>query len=553
MPASAVPATIIGALAETASRDRGVLVFHRDSGTAERFSAGDLLEEGARLASFLGDRGVGPGDSVGLLGPNDAAWARWAFGIWAGGATVVPIQFPLRVRDRGALAEQIASLLRAVPCRKVVADPGLLDVLPEGLGVAWDARPTGAAGTPARVAAEPGDVAVAQFTSGTTAAPKAALITNDSVVTAIRATAAAYGVTGEDVFAGWQPFFHDLGLFGLMLRPLLLGLEAHFIPTAGFARDPAEWFRLAGRSRATMLAGPSSAWAAATRAAGRDPSGCDLGTVRMATFSAETVDRRAVEGLLAVGGRLGLRPAALSAAYGMAETTLAVTVTRPGEGLAFDEVDLRELAGPGRAIPAATGPIRSVASCGVPVPGAEVVVVDRDGHALPERTAGRIVARAPYLFSGYRGTDDPEAVTRDGWLHTGDLGYLAGGELFFAGREKDVIVVLGRNHDPDDLEWAAGRVDGVRTGRCAALSLPEGVEGSVTLVVEPRDGADVGALPALVRRAVIDAIGVVPAEVLVVAPGAVPKTTSGKIRRRALREALLAGAVPVIGRWPGSR
>ncbi|MFL5799242.1 MAG: AMP-binding protein [Actinomycetota bacterium] len=543
--------TIVGVLAEVAERDRGALVFHEDSGSTERLTATALLEHAEGAASFLRGRGVSPGDAVGLLGPNDAEWARWAFGIWACGATLVPIQFPLRVRDPGALAEQVASLLGGVPCRIVVAHPGLMDVLPDGLGVAWDARANGRAGPPA--AGEPNDVAVAQFTSGTTGAPKAAVITNGAVVAAIEATAAAYGVTEDDVFAGWQPFFHDLGLFGLLLRPLLLGLEAHFISTARFARDPAEWLRLAGRSGATMLAGPSSAWAAATRAASRDASGCDLGSIRMATFSAETVDRRAVEDLMAVGGGLGLRPEALSAAYGMAETTLAVTVTRPGAGLRFDEVGLVELAEHGRAAPADGGAVRSVASCGVAVPGAEVRILDPAGDEMPERSVGRVVARAPYLFSGYRSADGDEVFTPDGWLRTGDLGYLAEGELFFTGRQKDVIVVLGRNHDPDDLEWAAGRVPGVRTGRCVALSMPAAGEGSVTVVVEPREGADVGELPILVRRGVIDAIGVVPTEVLVVAAGTVPKTTSGKVRRSALRQAILEGTVPVIGMWPRPR
>jgi fatty-acyl-CoA synthase len=334
-----------------------------------------------------------------------------------------------------------------------------------------------------------------------------------------------------------------------MIRPLVLGLEGHIIPTARFARDPAEWFRLAARSHATMLGGPSSAWATAARAAGRDGAGCDLGSVRYATFSGEMTDRAAVESLLATGGKIGLRPEAVAVGYGMAETTLGLTITRPGR-LRFDQVGLRELADEERAVPASNGPVRSVASCGVAVPGAEIRIHHRAGGEAPERAVGEIVARAPFLFSGYWGRDPREAFTPDGWLRTGDLGYLADGELFVTGRAKDVIVVLGRNHDPDEFEWAAGRVAGVRTGRCAALSIPGSAEGSVTIVVEPRDDADVGALPSLVRSAVIDAIGVVPAAVLVVAPGTVPKTTSGKVRRGALREALGAGSVHVISRAP---
>ena len=538
--------TVLGALATVAERERGALVFHDDEDEVHRYDSAQILEIGSRTAAALGGRGVEPGDGVGLLGPNDAAWAGLAFGVWSAGATLVPLQFPLRVRDRRALGEQIASLLRAVPCRSVLAHPTLQDVLPDDVAVSWTSF-EGAVKGGDTTGAAPDDVAVAQFTSGTTAAPKAALITHRAIMGAVRTTAVAFGLTDEDVYAGWQPFFHDLGLFGLLLRPLLLGLEAHFISTARFARDPAGWFRLAGRAEATMLAGPSSALAAAARAADRDPRGCDLGSVRMATFSAETIEPAAAERFLAVGRRFGLRASALSGAYGMAETTLGVTVTRPGEGLRFDDVDLTQLAETGKALPARTGPVRRVASCGVPVPEAEVIVAGADGRPLPERTVGAILTRGPSLFSGYRGGVDEDAFTPDGWLRTGDLGYVADGELFFTGREKDVVVVLGRNHDPDDLEWAAGRVDGVRTGRCVAV--PGDAEGSVTVVVEPRQGADVDGLPTLVRRAVIDAIGVSPTRVLVVPPGTVLKTTSGKLRRGAVRERL--DEMQVLAAWPG--
>jgi fatty-acyl-CoA synthase len=260
-------------------------------------------------------------------------------------------------------------------------------------------------------------------------------------------------------------------------------------------------------------------------------------------------DRAAVERLIATGGKLGLRPEAVAVGYGMAETTLGITMTPPGRRPRFDEVGLRELAEQGRAVPASSGPVRSVASCGVTMPGAEVRILDPAGRDAPERTVGEILARAPFLFSGYWGMDEREGFTLDGWLRSGDLGYLADGELFVTGRKKDVIVVMGRNHDPDEFEWAAGRVAGVRTGRCAAISLPD-AEGSFTIVVEPRDDTDVAALPNLVRRAVIDAIGVVPTSVLVVAPGSVPKTTSGKIRRGALREALALGSVQVLSSRP---
>ena len=530
-----------------AAQQGGSLVFHGDDTDAQRFTAGQLLDDAEHDAPTLAAAGVEPGDTVGLIGPNEHAWVRWAFAVWRAGATLVPLQFPFRVGDRSALAERVRAMTGAAGCRLVVGDPALLDVIPGGLALDWTkaAGPGGAAGP----AADSPAPAVAQFTSGTTGAPKAALVGHHAVVQAVRATGTAYEITADDVFAGWQPFFHDLGLFGLLLRPLLLGLDAHFVPTARFARDPAEWFRLIGRSRATVTAGPCSAWGVAIRASRRDTSGCDLSSVRVAGFSADTIEPAIVDSLLRTG--FGLDEDSAAAAYGLAESTLALTVTAPGRGLRFDEVDSGELAATGRARPPGPGSAgRRIASCGMTVPGAEIEVVGPDGNAVPDRMVGRIRGRAPYASDGYLG-EPPRG--RDAWLETGDLGYVSDGELFFTGRERDEIVVLGRNHPPEELEWAAARVDGVRAGRTVAFATPGRPEGAATVAVEVRAGANPAALALMVRRAVTDAVGVTPAEVLVLLPGTVPKTTSGKVRRGALRDRHAAGGLNPLARWPARR
>ncbi|HXJ66720.1 MAG TPA: AMP-binding protein [Actinomycetota bacterium] len=544
----AADGTLLDALDEVAGRREPALVFHGDAGP-ERIGANRLLEDADRDAGTLAAAGVEPGDLVGLLGPNEHAWSRWAFAVWRAGGTLVPVQHQQRMADRSALARQVDVATRATGCRTVVAHPALLDVVREARALDWTAEPE-AAPTPDGARPDPGVPAVAQFTSGTTGTPKAALVGHAAVLAAVRATAVAYDLTDGDSFAGWHPFFHDLGLFGLLLRPLLLGLDAHFIPTTRFARDPAEWFRLIGRAGATVTAGPSSAWAPAMRAASRDPTGCELASLRVAALSAEAIEAETVDGLIRDGTRLGLRRQALTAAYGMAETTLAITVGRPSTGIRFDDVDAEELATTGRARqPAEGSAVRRIASCGVPVPGTGLEVLGPDGTTLPERTVGAVRVRAPYAYSGYLG--DPPRRPAD-WIPTGDLGYLADGELFFTGREKDVIVVLGRNHDPEDIEWAAGRVDGVRQGRAVAFATPGRGEGAATVIVEARPGTDPAELPLPVRRAVTDATGVAPAEVLVLPPGTVLKTTSGKIRRSALRETHAAGGLQPLARWPSS-
>lgn len=529
------PETLPEALRAAAESGEGGLVFHLRGGM-DRWPPDRLQEAAIDAVGVLTTRGVLPGHAVGLLGPNRPEWARWAFGVWSAGAALVPLPHPVRVRDRAALAEQIASLVAASGCHAVVAAPELADLVPAHLVIPWDQGDS--RGAPVVADVVPEDVAVIQFTSGSTAAPRGAVLTHAAVLAAIRSIGGAYRIRPErDIYLGWLPFFHDNGLFAYVVRPVVQGCDGHLFATEEFARDPATWFRLAGQVGATITSGPCSAWGAALRAADRRREGAALSSLRLAILAAEPIDPAVVGQLEAAGRWLGLRRSAIGAAYGLAEATLGVTATEPGEGLAFDKVGLADLAA-GRAEPARDGPIKLVPSCGRPMPGVELRIEGADGAAREERRVGEVLVRAPSLLTGYVGGAASPVV--GGWLHTGDRGYLAGDELYLTGRIKDLIIVLGRNYTPEDLEWAAGRVDGVRPGRSVAFSQPGGNEEAVVVVVEPRGEPEEG-LAERVGRAVADAVGLRPSEVLVVPRGTVPKTTSGKLRRGALREAYARG------------
>ena len=526
---------------EAAAHAGGGLTFHLEQGL-QRTATSVLHVRAAAGARDLVDLGVQAGDAVGLIGPNEPAWATWALATWYGAAVLVPLPFPQRVVDREAVAWQIEQLATAARCRIVLAHPRFLPLVPSGMGVTWDQETSGErAGDLPRPG--PDDPAVVQFTSGSTALPKGAVLTHRAILACMEALRVAYRIRpGEDRYLGWLPFFHDNGIFGYLLRPILHGSEGHVVPTELFARDPSLWFRRIGETGATFTSGPSSAWAVALRAAERSPDGIDLSTLRLAVVAAETIQPEVVDRLQRDGGRLGLRATAVAGAYGLAENTLLVSVTRPEEGLRIDEVDVASLAA-GTARLAGSGPAKRVASCGFPVQDVELRVV-RDGSDVGEREVGEVLIRSPSLLTGYL-QPDGFAPREGSWLHTGDLGYLAGGELFITGRIKDVIVVLGRNYAPEDLEWAAARVPGVRAGRCVAFSPPD-VEGQVILVVEPREGADPGTIPGLVRCAVSDAVGLTPRQVLVVDAGTIQKTTSGKLRRGSVRESYAQGALTPI-------
>jgi fatty-acyl-CoA synthase len=532
--------TVPQALVATVERGTGAHVFHLDEGIVE-VPFRELAERAARRAGTLARRGVRPGDRVGLIGPNRPQWAAWAFATWWSGAVLVPIGFPLRVRDRSALAEQVASVVRTAGCRVVVADPGFLDVVPVGKALDWDEPAAGADAPLASVGG--GDPAVIQFTSGSTASPKGVVLTHGAILEHMRSHLALRPFDpATDRILGWVPLFHDMGLFRYLVASAVFGLLCDLLPTERFARDPAEWLRLATECGTTTTSGPTSGWGSAVRGAIAGRVHVDLSGIRRAAMGGESVAPDVVDRIVAAAEGLGLHPGALIVGYGLAETVAGVTTTVPGDGMRFDRIDLHELVAAGRAVPSDGGSTKRVACCGRPYPGMELRVMGPDGP-LPERRVGDLQVKGNSVMSGYVSEDVRDPFV-DGWLQTGDLGYIADGELYVTGRAKDLIIVMGRNYFPDDFEWAAQRVEGVRPGRCAAFSIPEREE--VVVLVEPSEGADPRVLRDAVSNAILNAIGIRAAEVVVLTPGTVLKTSSGKLRRSAMREAHARGELEPI-------
>jgi acyl-CoA synthetase (AMP-forming)/AMP-acid ligase II len=541
----ALPPTIPEALFAAAERDGGELVFHLDEGT-RRLSYPELAERAQTAAGRLVALGIEPGDAVGLLGPNRPEWAVWAFGAWIAGAVLVPIQIPLRVRDPDAFRAQLRSLVDAGGCKRVMADPRLAGLLSEEVAVVWEEGGEESAAAP--VPFGPERDAVIQFTSGSTAAPKGALLSHAAAI----AQAEILRAVGERddgrarTMVGWGPFFHDLGLMAYLVAPIFIGATVHELPTERFARDPAEWLRLIDVHRGELTVAPSSAFGAALKAVGRSGESIDLGSLEAAYFAAEGVDPEVVREMVESAQKLGFRPEALGSSYGLAEVVMAVAHTPVGAGLGIDRVSLDRLTGNAVAEPVEDGPARLMVSCGHP--RMELRIAGTNGD-LPDRHVGEIQVRGPSLMKRYVGPGAPEDPFVDGWLRTGDLGYMADGELYVAGRAKDVMIVTGHNYYPEDFEWAAARVDGIRPGRCAAFA-PPGCEG-VTLLIEPADpSADPTELKRQVRRAVADAIGIGPTQVIIAPRGSIEKTTSGKLRRAAMRQAHGAGAAGVRASTP---
>ena len=530
-------ATISDALWASAERDVGEFVFHLDEG-AVRVRYPELAERARQQAKRLLALGVEPGDAVGVLGPNRPEWVIGAFAAWLCGAVLVPVQIPLRVRDPDAFRDQLRRLVVAGSCRCVLADPGLAKLLPDDVAIPWDEAGTGSSEEPVAPAAQ--SPAVIQFTSGSTAVPKGALLTHANVMAQVGDVLRSYryGDGTPRSIVSWTPFFHDLGLFANLVQPVFSGATAHQLPTERFAADPAEWLRLVEATRAALTVAPSSAFGSAFRAADRRGGTIDLGSLEIAFFAAEGVDPNVARRVTERAEHYNLDPAALGSTYGMAEAVMAVSYSVEGSGLQLDRVSLQGVSTAGVATSEGGGATRTLASCGPPL--MDLRIADPEGGECSERQVGEIRVRGPSVMGGYVGADAPSPFV-DGWLRSGDLGYLADGELYVIGRVKDLVIAMGHNYYPEDFEWAAGRVDGVRPGRSVAFSLPG--EDEVVVLVEVRDGLASEGFESDIKDEIADAVGIRPGKVVIVPRGTVEKTTSGKLRRAAMQEAYVSGTL----------
>lgn len=534
--------TIPEALRAAAAKGDARIEFHLEQGR-ETLTAADLLERAGMRAATLLDRGVGPGDAVGLVGSNRPEWVEWAYATWLAGGTLVPLPAPVRTGDPRAYGEQVHALAEAMNCALVVAEPRYRKALGEEGTLDWATlSPDGTAQQQVEHHVPPLDsIAIVLCTSGSTSMPKGVMLDHRGI--ASREWFRAQSATALQDEVLWVPLFHTGGLFSIV-TPIYQGLVAHCIPAERFARDPLSWFRVVSEVRGQGTGAASSAWLAALRAAERKPDGIDLSSLRVARFGLEMIDPDVLDLCTTVGTRFGLSPQVLWSAYGMSEG-VGLSYTVPGEGIRIDTIDLEELVSSGRAVPATDGLTKRVASCGRVGRGVEMRIVGPDGSALAEREVGEITFRSAMMMRGYLGRAET-GFTTDGWFATGDVGYLAEGELFLTGRVKEIIINKGHNYHPEDIERAAAAGLEIAPERCVAFAKPDG-EGVAVIVVEAVEGVDPQAAPGVVRRSVAAAVGGLVMEVVVVTPESIPRTPTGKMKRTEARAMFQAGSFHLAG------
>jgi 1-acyl-sn-glycerol-3-phosphate acyltransferase len=530
-----------------------------ETGVADELTYGGLNREAARAAAGLLERGLAAGDKVAIMLPTGRQYFVTFMGVLMAGAVPVPVYPPARPsqlaehlhRQHRILTNAQTTCMVTVPeaislgrhLRSRIAT--LRDVLvPGDIDAAGDSLP-GRAGD---------DIALLQYTSGSTGHPKGVMLTHRELLANIRAMGRAEAASPSDIFVSWLPLYHDMGLIGAWLSSLYFGVPLVVMPPQMFLSRPSRWLRAISEERGTISAGPNFAYELCLRKIGdAELQGLDLSSWRLAFNGAEPVRADTIERFAARFASYGLRPEAITPVYGLAEACVGLTFPPLGRGPVTDRIMHDRFLRSGRAVRAGgrdRSAVRFVA-CGRPLPGYRVRVVGEAGEELGDRREGRIEFQGLSTSGYYRNPAATRALFHDGWCDTGDLGYLADGDLYVTGRVKDIIIRAGRNVHPEEIEAGVGGIDGVREGCVAVFAAPGPATGTERLVVlaETRqaDERSRAALRAQIIGLVVDLLGAAPDDIMLTAPHTVPKTSSGKVSRSAARARYRRGT---IGRRP---
>ena len=552
--------TMIEALEQRAScRETGYTHMAED-GTTRFESFHELHRRAGRIGLALQRHGFTKGDRLGLILSDSQQFVDSLFGAFLVGAVAVPLSPPsARFGQPETYLRHVAPAVAKARPRLLLTDADLKPLLdrhttglPFGAALTLDAllQEVGMDRecTPAGVLSE--DAAVLQFTSGSTSQPKGVRVSHANLVANVNSMAGAhcFQCNPEDYCVSWLPLHHDMALIAKVLMPVYAGMRGGlFMPPALFLADPISWLRQISACRGTITFAPNFAFSlCAARASKKAMEGMDLSCLRIAACAAEPIRYEVLTAFAQTFAPYGLRPDALVPCYGLAEHTLGATISPIGTGMTTDRVEAAALTN-GAAIPASepSSGCATIVSCGRFLPGHEGKIVDLDGNSLPERTVGEILLRGPSVMQDYfEDSAATAAALRDGWLHTGDLGYLAGGDLYVCGRSKDVIILYGRKYHPQDLEWEAEQVQGIRPGCVVAFRLEDPAldRDRVVIAAETKLSSEhYERLQDMVRARIHQGLTIMVDQVRMVSPHTLPKTSSGKLQRARTRDLFQSG------------
>jgi fatty-acyl-CoA synthase len=517
-----------------------------------------LQKEARLLARRLLGLGARRGARVALVADTHPDFMRYFFACQYAGLVPVPLPAPIQLGIRQDYTGQLRRLLKACKAEIAIASESFLPYLMKaaaGLNLSFYG------GTKAFIHLPEEDVqlhpsgsnelAYLQFTSGSTRFPRGVMISQQTLMNNLsNLIGLVTRVQDNDRAVSWLPFYHDMGLVGMVLAPMASQISVDYLSPRDFAMRPRLWPKLMSQNRATISFGSARGYQLCRqRLRPKDINQLDLRAWRLAAVGSETINPETMTRFAAALAPAGFNARALVVGYGMAECSLAVSFSQPGKGLAVDHIDPELLAAKRQAIPVDPAndkgayATKSVVSCGQPMPEYQIQVRDGQGHVLPERQIGTLYVRGPSVMSGYfdNENDTRDVLSADGWLNTGDIAYIAGNHIFITGREKDLLVVNGRWVWPQDLESIAEQQPEVRMGDAAAISVPgeDGQDAAVLLLqCRKSDQTKQSGLTLRIQRRIRRKIRI-NCRIELVSRHTLPRTTSGKLARARARQEYL--------------
>jgi fatty-acyl-CoA synthase len=518
----------------------------------------DLLEQARLIAGALHGCGLEEGDRVALVVPEVSGFVQAFFGIVAAGLVPVPLCPPAQAGDVATFGRQSQHVIQASRATAVITTGDVAPLIPRDMG-SGDDHPqsfpailrlddllTGPA-LPAIVSLPLESTALLQFTSGSTALPKGVVLTHDNIAANVAAILGPSGLAARpgDIAVSWLPLYHDMGLIGMLLSSLYAPADAVLMSPVLFLKRPSAWLDAISTYGGTVSFAPNFAYELCRRRVKTSQlEALNLSRWRVAGCGAEPIRPDTLVQFAEYFAPTGFAVSSFLPSYGLAEHSLAVTFAHGG--LQVDVVDSERLVRESRAIPVVNGSASiRVVRCGRGFPDHDIRIVNESFEPLPDRHVGAIIARGPSVMQGYFDQPDETAATiRDGWLLTGDLGYMADGALYVCGRTKDLIIRQGRKYYPPDIESSLADLQGVALSGVVVFAVT-GIEDSdeVVAVLETRAGNRAAEIEDAVRRRIRETAGLEIDRVVLTPPGTIPRTTSGKVRRSETRHRLEAGTL----------
>ncbi len=554
--------TLVEAIEYAAKGTRGPNFFNAKGDLVDSLTWAEINKRAKAVARKIVGLGFKKGDRIALIAETSANFVSFFVGCQFAGVLPVPLPLPTSFGGKEGYVSQLRMQMESCDAGGIMA-PSFMDEIITEATVGMNPIFTGSMEDymAADVDGEhrlpsTDDLAYLQYSSGSTRFPHGVAVTHRSLM----ANTHGMGYHGvrlidEDRAVSWLPFYHDMGLVGTLLTMLACQVSVDFIPTEEFARRPLSWLRVVSGSKATLTFSPTFGYDICARRAamrGTAMEGLDLSSLRVAGIGAEMIRPDVLRMFTETFECIGFSEKTFLPSYGMAECTLGVSFTSVGKGIEIDLVEEASLTGDRHLLVAGAkeGRMREVVNCGTPLPEYDIEIRDEDDTVLADRSVGRIFLRGVSVMREY--FNDPETtqavLSDDGWLDTGDMGYLKNGDIYIVGRAKDIIIVNGKNHWPQDIEWAAEQLDGVKTGDVAAISVPgENSEEVPMLLVQCRTSeASLRAkLVEDLRKQVQTATGV-GCLIVLVSPRALPRTSSGKLSRTKARSQYLSGSLQAL-------